>query len=73
LSEPFRISSVINVFIFLVVVLERLDKDIDLKLLANPQERVSVSTIPRFKRLRERRRNGRKAHVKNRRKKKMSR
>jgi hypothetical protein len=70
LSEPFRISSVINVFIFLVVILERLDKDLDLKLLANPQERVKVSTIQQSKILRKRQRNGRKAHVKNRRRKK---
>ncbi|XP_023709238.1 uncharacterized protein LOC111865433 isoform X2 [Cryptotermes secundus] len=53
-----------------VVLLERLDKDLDLKLLANPQERVNVSTIHRFKILRKRRRNSRKAHVKNRRRKK---
>jgi hypothetical protein len=72
LSEPFRISSVINVLIFLVVLVERLDKDLDLKLLANPQERVNVSTIQQSKMLRKRRRNGRQAHVKNRgRRKKM--
>jgi hypothetical protein len=67
LSEPFRISSVINALIFLVVLVERLDKDLDLKLLANPQERVNVSTFQQSKMLRKRLRNGRKAYVKNRR------
>jgi hypothetical protein len=53
---------------FLVVLLERLDKGLDLKL--QNHGRVNVSTIQQAKMPRKRQNNGRKAHMKNRRRKK---
>lgn len=63
-----RISSVAIVLMLSVVLVERLDKHLDLKLLANPRERVRVSAMQQSKERSKRRSNRRKAHAKRRRK-----
>jgi hypothetical protein len=64
------LQNLIMIVLILVVLVERLDKDLDLKLLANPHKRVDVSTMQQSKMLRKRRSNGRKVYAKNRRRKK---